>query len=382
MQKNTITRIIGASLLLAITACQPPSDKPDSSEATSKPAQTEAPASAPSLAEAKTPKALTKAIVALSEEALKDQLICTKLHDTINAINNRSEIEDIHGIQRQLEACLPVANNAEIQQWLKDYQAMYSRFLSFDSPTDSAAFFTVMSHVEQGGKITVAQLKQVNPRVRYLLGLIRSKADIKLRYMGANDFKFYHDLAAMAAIFAPYLPDDQREFIQRMAQDNQKLFWFDGAIELSLEAVVARAIYWEDFMSRYPDSSFYDDAKTVFDTYRHLLFFGANNIQWTDDERRKFYIPAEERLMMQLAKRTDSQLAQDVQKLLAFMQQSDNERQKLYPAPEKDKNDQETNKRKVTQSQLNQALEIPSLSETLKEKNCLNGIICVDNEVQ
>ncbi len=380
--QNKIICIIVVSLSLGTTACQPPSDKPEPSDVASTPAQTEAPASTPSLAEAKTPKALTKAIVTLSEEALKDQLICTKLHDTINAIDNKNELEDIHGIQRQLEACLPVADHAEIRQWLTDYQAMYARFLSFNSPTDSAAFFTVMNNIEQGGKITVAQLKQVNPRIRYLLGLMRSKADIKLRYIGANDFEFYHDLTAMADIFAPYLPDDQREFIQRMAQDNQKLFWFDGATALSFEAVGARAIYWEAFMSRYPDSSFYDDAKTLFDTYRYLLFFGADNTQWTDDERRKFYIPAKEQWMMQLAKRADSQLAKDAQKLLTFMQQSDNERQNLYPVDKKDRNGHEINERRVTQAQLNQALEIPSLSKTLKEKNCVNGILCVDNEVQ
>ena len=382
VQMNKIKLIIGASLLLGLTACQPPSDKTDSSGATSTSAQSvEAPSTQP-LVEAKTPKALTKALVKLSEKTLKEQLICTKLDDTINAIDNKSEIEDIHAVQRQIDACLPVADNAEILRWLEYYQAMYGRFLNTDSSIDDEAFFTVMNNIDQDGKLTVAQLKQVNPRVRYLISLVRSRADVSVRYMGEGHFEFHHDLTAMADIFTPYLPDDQSEFIQRMAQDNQEIFWFDAAIAISLEELVERAVFWEDFISRYPQSRFYDDAKALLDTYRYLLFFGSENVQWIDDDIRKFYLLKDERLMMQLAKRTDSQLAEDVQKLLVFMEQSDSERHQLYPVPDKDENGHKINEWEVAHYQLNKALDIPSLHDTVKDRNCLHGVICVDETVQ
>ena len=382
VQMNKTTLIIGANLLLGITACQPPSDKNDSSDTTSTSAQSvESPSTQP-LVEAKTPKALTKALVKLSEKTLKEQLICTKLDDTINAIDNKSEIEDIHTVQRQIDACLPVADNAEILRWLEYYQAMYGRFLSADSSMDDEAFFTVMENVEQDGKLTVAQLKQVNPRVRYLISLVRSRADVSVRYMGEDHFEFHHDLSAMADMFTPYLPDDQSEFIQRMAQDNQEIFWFDAAIAISLEELVERAVFWEDFISRYPDSRFYDDANALLDTCRYLLFFGSENVQWIDDDIRKFYLLKDERLMMQLAERTDSQLAEDVQKLLVFMEQSDSERHQLYPVPDKDENGHKINEWEVAHYQLNKALDIPSLRDTVKDRNCFNGVICVDETGQ
>ncbi|MGM8887537.1 hypothetical protein ACS8FD_16550, partial [Psychrobacter sp. 1U2] len=282
MQMNRRTLIIGASLLLGLTACQPPSDKTDSSDAPSTSAQTEAAPSTQPLTEAKTPKALTKALVTLSEKTLKEQLICSKLDDTINTIDNKSKIEDIHAVQRQIEACLPVADNAEILQWLEAYQSMYGRFLNTDSSMDDEAFYSVMDNIDQDGKLTVAQLKLVNPRVRYLISLVRSKADVSVRYIGEGHFAFHHDLSAMADMFTPYLPDDQSEFIQRMAQDNQEIFWFDAAIGISLEELVERAVFWEDFIGRYPDSRFYDDVKALLDTYRYLLFFGSENTQWID----------------------------------------------------------------------------------------------------
>ena len=381
IQNKRISLIVGLSLLSGVTACQPPSDKAIPSETTSASVKAEKPPSTPSLAEAKTPKALTTALVALSEDTLTEQLICTKLHDSINAIDNKSKIENIHSVQRQIQACLPTASNAEILQWLADYQAMYQRFLQFDNPTDSAAFFTVMSHVEQGKKITVAKLKQVNPRVRYLIGLVMSRSDVSVRYLGEGDFEFHHDLTAMADIFSPYLPDDQSAFIQRMAKDNQAIFWFDAAIAFSFEALVERAVFWEDFIKRYPKSRFYTDAKALLNTYRYLLFFGSENTQWTDNDIRKFDNPADEQLMRQLAKRNDSELAQDVQKFFTFMQQSNTERQQRYPVPDKDENGHKINQWEVAHYQLDKALEIPSPWKE-DNKDCSTGILCIDSKIE
>ncbi|MGE6794487.1 hypothetical protein [Psychrobacter okhotskensis] len=381
IQNKRISLIVGLSLLSGVTACQPPSDKAIPSGTTSASVKAEKPPSTPSLAEAKTPKALTTALVALSEDTLTEQLICTKLHDSINAIDNKSKIENIHSIQRQIQACLPTASNAEILQWLADYQAMYQRFLQFDNPTDSAAFFTVMSHVEQGKKITVAKLKQVNPRVRYLIGLVMSRSDVSVRYLGEGDFEFHHDLTAMADIFSPYLPDDQSAFIQRMAKDNQAIFWFDAAIAFSFEALVERAVFWEDFIKRYPKSRFYTDAKALLNTYRYLLFFGSENTQWTDDDIRKFDNPVDEQLMRQLAKRNDSELAQDVQKFFTFMQQSNTERQQRYPVPDKDENGHKINQWEVAHYQLDKALEIPSPWKE-DNKDCSTGILCIDSKIE
>ena len=386
MAKNKIPLIIGASLLFALTACQPPSpaDRSDASDedvaATS--AQTTTSPDAQPLAKAKTPKELTTALVNLSEDKLRDQLICSKLDDHINAVDHTSKIESVRAVQRQLKVCLPAADEDSVLQWLQDYQAMYARFLQSDSSIDDADFFTVMNNVKQGKSIAVAQLRKISPRARYLIGLIRSNADVSIRYLGANDFEFHHDLAAMADIFTPYLADDQSEFVQRMAQDNQSAFWFDNAVALPFEALIERAVFWEDFMQRHPDSRFYGHAETLFDLYRYLLFFGANNVQWTDKDVRKFYIPANERLMMQLTEHTDSRLTQDAQTFLAFMQLSDSERQQRYPIPDEDNNGQPINTEEKAHYQLMQALALFAPWDTVRDKNCLNGIICRDEKVE
>ncbi|WP_201549448.1 hypothetical protein [Psychrobacter fjordensis] len=373
IQNKRLPLIIGSSLAFVLTACQPSSDKATASEA-----QSTTPQSTKPIAEAKTPKELTKALVKLSEDTLKEQLICSKLNDTINAINNKNEIEDIHAVQHQLTACLPVANNAEILQWLAEYQEMYARFLNVDSAIDDSAFYALMRTIEQGQKVSVTQLKAVNPHVRYLVSLIMSRSDVSVRYLGEGDYEFHHDLTAMADIFSPYLPEDQAAFIQRMAQDNQGVFWFDAAVAFSFEELVERTIFWEDFMHHYPQSIFYNDADVLFNMYRYLLFFGSENTQWTDEEMREFYDSDNEQLMVQLTQRSDSKLAKNVQNFLIFMNQSDSERLKRYPIPDKDENGREIDERNITPYQLHKALDLSSPWTVTQNRNCLNGIICVD----
>jgi hypothetical protein len=377
IQNKKLPLVIGSSLVFALTACQPPSDKATSSEAQMTAVQSTEP-----VAEAKTPKELTKALVELSEETLKERLICSKLNDTINAINNKNEIEDIHAVQHQLTACLPVANNAEILQWLAEYQAMYTRFLSVDSDSDNSAFYDLMRTIDQGQTITVAQLKEVNPHVRYLVSLIRSKSDVSVRYLGEGDYEFHHDLTAMADIFSPYLPEDQAAFVQRLAQDNQGIFWFDAAIAFSFEELLERTVFWEDFIHRYPQSIFYNDAESLFNVYRYLLFFGSENTQWTDEEMREFYDSDNEQLMVQLTQRSNSKLAKNVQEFLIFMDQSDTERLKRYPIPDKDENGREIDERNITQYQLHKALALSSPWTITQNRNCLTGIICMDDNAQ
>ena len=377
IQNKKLPLIIGSSLVFALTACQPPADKATSSEAQTTTLQNTTP-----VAEAKTPKELTKALVELSEETLKERLICSKLNDTISAIDNKSEIEDIHAVQHQLAVCLPVANNAEILQWLADYQEMYTRFLHIDSATDNSAFDALMRTIEQEQAITVAQLKEVNPRIRYLVSLIRSKSDVNVRYLGEGDYEFHHDLTAMADIFSPYLPEDQAAFIQRLAQDNQEIFWFDAAIAFSFDELVERAVFWEDFMHHYPQSIFYNDAESLFNSYRYLLFFGSENTQWTDKKMRNFYDSDNEQLMVKLAQRSNSKLAKNVQSFLIFMDQSDTERLKRYPIPNKDENGREIDERNITPYQLHKALDLSSPWTATLDRNCFNGIICVDKNAQ
>ena len=384
MQKTALTLMIAASLLFTMSACQPQSDRLEAATGSDKSppsTQTVKKSDTSAISEAATPKALTKALVTMSRKRLTDELICTKLSSAMSDIDDKSKFEDIYAIQRQLEACLPITDNDQILQWLVDYQALYGRFLEINNNTNEQSFYTLMSMLEQGEKPSLELLKAINPRLLYLVGLVESKADVSVLYLGEGDYIFHHDLKAMADLFTPYLPQDQSSFIQRLAKDNQGIFWNDAGVAISFDEVIERAIFWEDYIQRYPTGYAIDDAKSLLAIYRYVLFFGSENTQWTDDKLREFYNSADEQAMQKLAKRPSSNLAQDAQNLLDFMALSNSKRHKKYPTPSKNNSGYKMGKRAMTYSQLTAALQIPSPWQA-DHKNCFNGVICVDNAIK
>ena len=384
MQKTSLAIMMVASFAFATSACQPPVDKLETSDKSQKPTvssaakQPVAETDSPALVEVKTPKTLTKALISLSESKLTNELICTKLSDAMQEIDNKSKFEDIHTIQRQLEVCLPTTGNAQILQWLAEYQALYGRFLTVNQPTNEQSFYTLMNLAERGEKFPLAVLKKVTPRIRYLISLVESNADVSVLYLGEGDYTFGHNLQAMADLFTPYLPDDQSAFIQRLATDNQAILWHDAGIAISFDQVLERAIFWQDYIQRYPNGYAIEDAKSLFDTYRYLLFFGSENTQWTDDELREFYDPADQQAISKLSERPNSTLAKDAQILVDFMALSTSQRQQKYPSATKDNNGDKLNARQKANNQLAAALQITSPWQT-NYKNCFEGIVCVDS---
>ena len=375
MQKSLLSLAVGISLILTLSACQPKSavvpevETKDSTDQISQPSVN------------KTPKPV------IANKSAVDAKACLALSDAMQKVDNTSKIEAIYAIQEPLKSCLPTASNAEVLNLLKDYQAMYERFLWDDSDINDEEFnndfFDVMNALEQGEKVAEENLKNLSPHLRYLIDLIQNGADVRVYNLGEGYYAFNHDLKAMADIFTPYLRQDQKVFIQQMATENQDIFLSDAAITTSFEELVERTVFWEDYITRYPKGYAVKDAKTILDSYRYFLFFGSDNTQWTDDDIREFLEPEYKQTMVALSKRPDSVLAKDATNYLNFMALSDSERQQHYPAPSTDEDGYEMHERTMTYYRLNQAMQIPSSWNTNGDnRDCSNGVICQDESLQ
>ena len=373
MQKTILSFTIGMSLLFTLSACQPKSEAPEV-EVKNSTDQIRQPSVN------KSPKP------AIANHSAVDAKTCLALSDAMQKVDNTSKIEAIYAIRKLLKSCLPTASNTEVLNLLKKYQAMYERFLWGDSDINDEEFnndfFEVMNALEQGEKAPEEKLQNLSPRVRYLIGLIQNGADVRVYNLGEGYYAFNHDLKAMVDIFTPYLRQDQKAFIQQMAIENQDIFLSDAAITTSFAELVERAVFWEDYITRYPNGYAVKDAKTILDSYRYYLFFGSDNTQWTDDDIREFLGPEYKQTMVALSKRPDSVLAKDATNYLNFMALSDNERQQLYPAPSTDEDGYEMHERSMTYYRLNQAMQIPSFWNTNGDnKDCSNGVICQDERL-
>ena len=408
MRKPTVPLMMATGLLLGLSACQPDPAEPetaDSNQPAVEPAPTQptepvaTPESADSTlpdtdpnsadvdvktdvnADATTdsrPQATAPQAPSAVAATTKNQQLCASVSKTMAAVNGNSKMAEVTAIQDLLRECLPAADNATVLQWLAAYQTMYERFLALPNTDTSNQenFYTVMDKAAAGKPVPAALLKTMSPRAQYLIGLVEQKADVSVQYLGEGDFRFHHDLTAMVKLFTPYLRKDQAAFTQRMARDNQGIFWNDAAIAVPFNELINRALFWESYSQRYPEGYAIRDAKRLFNIYRYVLFFGSENTQWTDDAIREFDNAAQAQAMQQLAKRSNSVLAKDAQKFLEFMTLADSERELKYPHSANETADNMQREGQLAKQQLRDALQILSPWTAEDNRNCLEGVVC------
>ena len=370
MQKALLSLTAAMSVLVVLSGCQPKVETPAESNNTQKAEQNNQ-----QFSSMKQPKQT------VIKEPTIDAKTCLALSKSMQEVGDTSKIEAIYTIQKQLKACLPTASNAEVLSLLKDYQAMYRRFLTTNETIENDNFYTVMQMADEGKKVPDALLKTLNPQLQHLIRLVEDDADVRVIYQGEGYYEFTHDLQAMADIFSPYLRQDQKAFIERLAMDNQDILWNDGGIAISFVEVIERAQFWEDYLARYPKGYAPQDAKHLFEVYRYLLLFGSENTQWTDDSIHEFLEPEYRPLILKLARRPNSVLARDAQALLGFIALSDSQRQEKYPTPVVNEDGDEISEWAIASYQKAEALPLESPWQ-VDTKNCFIGVVCVENNTE
>ncbi len=370
MQKSLLSLTAAMSVLVALSGCQPKVETPTESNNTQKAEQNNQ-----QFSSMKQPK---QTVV---KEPTIDAKTCLALSKSMQKVDDTSKIEAIYTIQKQLKACLPTANNTEVLSLLKDYQAMYRRFLTTNETIEDKNFNIVMEMADEGKKVPEPLLKTLNPKLQYLIRLVEDDADVRVIYLGEGYYEFTHDLQTMVDIFSPYLRQDQKAFIERLAMDNQDIFWFDAAIAFSLQELIERAQFWENYLARYPKGYAHQDAKHLFEIYRYLLLFGSENTQWTDDSIHEFLDPEYRPLILKLARRPNSVLARDAQALLDFIALSDSQRQEKYPTPDMDENGNKMSEWAIASYQKERALPLESPWQ-VDTKSCMNGVFCVEKDAE
>ena len=358
------------SLLVALSACQPKVETPAESNDRQKVEQNNQQAI---VVEQSKPAVVTEPAI--------DAKTCLALSKSMEKINDSSKIEAVYAIQKRLKNCLPTANNSEVLSFLTDYQAIYGRFLTINQTIEDENFYTVMSMADEGKQVPEPLLKTLNPRLQYLIRLVEDDADVRVIYLGEGYYEFTHDLQAMVDVFSPYLRQDQKAFIERLAMDNQDILWNDGGIAIPFTKVIERAQFWEDYMALYQKGYAHQDAKHLFEVYRYLLLFGSENTQWTDDSIHEFLDPEYRPLMLKLARHSNSVLARDAQALLDFIALSDSQRQEKYPNPDMDGNGDEMSEWAIARYQIAEALPMESPWQAAT-KSCFIGVVCVENDTE
>ncbi len=100
-------------------------------------------------------------------------------------------------------------------------------------------------------------------------------------YVNVGSDKFIKDN------FEKYLSEAMKSYIFQTIKERIEKYAGDGAIIIPINNVAGRIIWWENFISKYPDFFIYNDADFNYRNYLHALLEGLDNTPAFDYENNK-----------------------------------------------------------------------------------------------
>ncbi|MGB9037819.1 MAG: hypothetical protein WCC23_04795 [Acinetobacter calcoaceticus] len=312
---------------------------------------------------------------------------CIQINAAIQKINQNSKIEDLNQINEKLKTCVPSLKNDEQLKLINASTTMYQRFLKQDYTDKTARAFEAFGYavLEQKQrdpkKVIQSQKKlfdQLSPRDQYLLQH-NGQAYIDLLYQGEGMFTYRRQPSYLVDVFSKALTADQKEFLTRMAKDNQDIFYNDGALAVSWKELTERALFWEKFIQKYPKSHFIGDAKLLFNEYRYFIFFGLDNTPVSDEYAPNTWFDKDALEQIRfLSTQNQSSLAKPAQQFLKFIATPVEERNKQFKIDLTEKNGDKKSNYQITHEQLEQLLKFDSPWNTEVYRDCHIDAVCID----
>lgn len=124
--------------------------------------------------------------------------------------------------------------------------------------------------------------------------------------------------------YSKYVTAEIRQYLRLMQAESDRASMADGALAVTWEELMQRALDSEDFLTDYPESKKKEEVATLFDRYRNALLNGLPNtpiFDYTGDNMLK----AEVRSVFEnaLEKGRESQLLKDLVDFLGVLEESD-----------------------------------------------------------
>ncbi|BFM34280.1 hypothetical protein PT23B2_02160 [Acinetobacter towneri] len=303
--------------------------------------------------------------------------MCENIQHNMQQIDNTRTTFALEQINQDLKVCLPLLPLNEQLNLLNLSTQMYQRFLHVErSAAEQAAFDQHAFDMAQHPTIQQSHFENFALRDQYLLKH-KGQAYLELYDAGEAQLVYRRSPQYLAIIFAPYMPDAEQIFIERMANDNMQHSLRDGGLTLDAADLTERALFWEDYVQRYPKSHFIRDARYLAEVYALLLFKGTVNSPVSQDYVDEYSIqPAVLFEIKKLAKLQKSPLAQQARRFLAFLHMSSEQRLTEIAAQPTAREQREYGDDALVHAQLHQYLNLKNISIHAK-RDCFSDAVCI-----
>ena len=329
----------------------------------------------------------------ISIENKNAQFQCDQLTADMHKITIANKLEDLEKINSRLKACVKGSDNQQQLEWVNDSTQMYDRFLydaSQHTEDQNLALqdygYSLASEDEnqkpsnkENIKGDITLFKKLNPHDQYLIKN-QGRAYIDFQYIGEGIYRYRRNPQYLVDLVAPSLPQDQREFMERMAKDNQEIFFNDGAITVSWKEVIERALFWESYIKKYPEGHFTEDAESLFNSYKYFIFLGTANTPVSDDFNGVQSIDKDALAeIKKLSQHKSTSLSEPAKAFLKFIDMPTQKRNQEIKVEAVDAAGEVKHEYEITLDQLHQYLNLSSpWVEHDTAKDCYTDAICLD----
>ena len=300
-------------------------------------------------------------------------LICERLQREMQRMSPQRTTFALQQINQDIRLCLPLMPFSEQKKLMQLADQMYAQFLKIDRTPEQQAAFDLYAHDQsQFPTIQQSQFEQLHIRDQYLL---RHKGQAYIDLVDTTDHttSYQRNAQYLAKVFAPYFPDSEKEFMQELAVQNQQPAFKKNMVLITPDEVSRRAQFWENYLKKFPKSSYKYDAQYLLDVYSSLLFIGLESSPVSVYFEGNLDIQvATLSEIERLAEQKNSRLADQARLFLKFIEMDLSQRLKTLRITE-NKSDTEPNAR----DQLQQYLYLKAFDFSKHPtRDCFSDAIC------
>lgn len=299
-------------------------------------------------------------------------LICERLQKEMQQMSAQRTTFALQQINQDIRICLPLMPFSEQKKLMQLADQMYAQFLKIDrSPEQQAAFDLYAHNQSQIPTIQQSQFEHLHIRDQYLL---RHKGQAYIDLVDADDHKtsYQRNAQYLAKVFAPYFPDSEKEFMQELAAQNQKPAFKKNTVLITPDEMSRRAQFWENYLKKFPKSSYKHDAQYLLNVYSSLLFIGLENSPVSVYFNGHSDIQAASLTEIErLAEQKNSRLADQARLFLKFIEMDNSKRLKTLGITENESGTEQN-----AQDQLQQYLYLKAFDFSKSDRACFTDAIC------
>lgn len=295
--------------------------------------------------------------------------ICHNLKKEMQQMSAKRTTFALEEINNDIRLCLPLVTEEEQKHLMRLSDKMYHNFLTVDrDPEQQHAFDQYAFDQSPFPTIQQSHFEQLHMRDQYLLRH-KGQAYIQLNDQGSGKTTYTRNSQYLAKVFAPYFPDAEKVFMIELGDQNQSPVLNKKTLLINPHEALKRALFWENYLNKFPKSPFKQDAQYLLNAYSNFFFLGSPDSPVSINFEGEIDIQATSlNEIQQLATNENSQLADQARRFLEFINLSSAQRTKLSSA---------SNKYLNPNSQLRDYLNLQSFDfDHTISRDCFKDAIC------